>query len=450
MAVEYIPRSNRRSIRLPKRYHDSLESEKTAQTRGKNGQNKESECAHGKASVKKRLSHIEDSMKMNTGTPESSSPKSHATPSARTRGNNKLDPKGSKSSLSIAQRCQQARDKLQLNTVPETLPCRETEFWEIFAAVQGALLDRRGACIYISGVPGTGKTATVHEVIRKLEKLSSAGSLPSFRFVEINGMRISDPQYAYISLWRGIVNDPYCRITAKDASEMLEHHFGDTKRGSTPIIPRSRRRVLHDAIIVLMDELDLLITRQQQVIYNFFEWPNHPNSQLIVLAVANTMDLPERILKNKISSRLGINRINFEAYTHQQLLTIIESRIATLGIFDDDAIELCARKVAAISGDARRALDICRRAVELIENSSIDSVSTTITMQVIDAAYKEMMDSPIILAIKDAALYEKLVLCAFVLEYRRTGVPVTNLSKVGFSPYLITQLFIRLFRLLAG
>ena len=30
------------------------------------------------------------------------------------------------------------------------------------------------------------------------------------------------------------------------------------------------------------------------------------------------------------------------------------------GLFCEDAVELVARKVASLSGDARRALDICR------------------------------------------------------------------------------------------
>lgn len=54
-----------------------------------------------------------------------------------------------------------------------------------------------------------------------------------------------------------------------------------------------------------MDELDLMVTKKQTVMYNFFEWPNRPDSRLIVVAIANTMDLPERILTNKVSSRMG-------------------------------------------------------------------------------------------------------------------------------------------------
>ena len=57
--------------------------------------------------------------------------------------------------------------------------------------------------------------------------------------------------------------------------------------------------------IVLMDELDQLVTTKQDVVYNFFNWPNLVGSRLIVLAVANTHDLPERALNAKVRSRLG-------------------------------------------------------------------------------------------------------------------------------------------------
>jgi hypothetical protein len=58
--------------------------------------------------------------------------------------------------------------------------------------------------------------------------------------------------------------------------------------------------------IVLMDELDQLMTTKQDVVYNFFNWPTLANSKLIVLAVANTMDLPERAMTGKVRSRLGL------------------------------------------------------------------------------------------------------------------------------------------------
>ena len=42
-------------------------------------------------------------------------------------------------------------------------------------------------------------------------------------------------------------------------------------------------------------------------------------------------------------------------------------RLEGLAAFDKDSVEFCARKVAAVSGDVRRALSICRRATELCQ-----------------------------------------------------------------------------------
>jgi origin recognition complex subunit 1 len=56
--------------------------------------------------------------------------------------------------------------------------------------------------------------------------------------------------------------------------------------------------------VVLMDELDQLLTAKQDVVYNFFNWPTLKDSQLYVIAVANRMDLPQH-LAAKVKSRLG-------------------------------------------------------------------------------------------------------------------------------------------------
>ena len=61
----------------------------------------------------------------------------------------------------------------------------------------------------------------------------------------------------------------------------------------------------HESSVVLMDELDQLMTAKQDVVYNFFNWPTLAGAKLVVLAVANTMDLPERVMSGRVRSRLG-------------------------------------------------------------------------------------------------------------------------------------------------
>jgi origin recognition complex subunit 1 len=66
--------------------------------------------------------------------------------------------------------------------------------------------------------------------------------------------------------------------------------------------------------VVLMDELDQLLTAKQDVVYNFFNWPTLVGSRLVVIAVANTMDLPERVMTGRVRSRLGTLANHFSAY----------------------------------------------------------------------------------------------------------------------------------------
>ena len=55
--------------------------------------------------------------------------------------------------------------------------------------------------MYVSGVPGTGKTATVLESMRRLRRKAEAGDLPHFQFVEMNSLRLPSPQHAYTHLY---------------------------------------------------------------------------------------------------------------------------------------------------------------------------------------------------------------------------------------------------------
>ncbi|CAG8887131.1 unnamed protein product [Penicillium egyptiacum] len=255
----------------------------------------------------------------------------------------------------------QARNLLHVSTVPDSLPCRKTEFNTVYNHLSAAIMEGTGACIYISGTPGTGKTATVREVVAQLNGAVHEEEMDDFIFVEINGMKVTDPHQSYSLLWEALKGD---RVSPSHALDLLEREF------SNP----SPRRV---SCVVLMDELDQLVTKNQSVMYNFFNWPALRHSRLIVLAVANTMDLPERTLSNKISSRLGLTRITFPGYRHTDLMEIISTRLANVpgNIVDPDAVQFASRKVAAVSGDARRALDICRRAVEIAEQAADEAAA---------------------------------------------------------------------------
>lgn len=78
--------------------------------------------------------------------------------------------------------------------------------------------------------------------------------------------------------------------TPDHASVLLDKHFSSHGNKVTTVL--------------LADELDLLWTRKQTVLYNLFDWPTREHAKFVVLAVANTMDLPEKVMMNKVASRL--------------------------------------------------------------------------------------------------------------------------------------------------
>ena len=70
---------------------------------------------------------------------------------------------------------EKARERLRVAAVPDSLPCRETEFLEISAHIESSLDEKSGNCIYISGVPGIGKTATIRAIIKQLKERAESG-----------------------------------------------------------------------------------------------------------------------------------------------------------------------------------------------------------------------------------------------------------------------------------
>ena len=148
------------------------------------------------------------------------------------------------------------------------------------------------------------------------------------------------------------------KATANNAAELLVKQF--CSLGSQK-----------ETTALFVDELDLLWTHKQDVMYNLFDWPTHKGAQLIVLTIANTMDLPEKIMMNSVSSQLGLTRIAFQSYSHSHLKQILVSQLRNLKTFEDDVIQLVTRKVAALSGDVQHCLDICRHATEICELSHL-------------------------------------------------------------------------------
>ncbi|XP_049810409.1 origin recognition complex subunit 1 [Schistocerca nitens] len=315
-----------------------------------------------------------------------------------------------------------AMSRLHVSSVPRRLPCRETEFDNIYRFVKSRLSDGVGGCMYISGVPGTGKTATVRSVMRELQMEAQRSKLTNFKFIEINGLQLTEPRQAYVRILKELGGE---KVTTQTAQEILEKKFTKPSKKDLPTV-------------LLVDELDMLCTRRQDVIYNMLEWPSVTGCRLIVITIANTMDLPERLLMGRVTSRLGLTRLTFQPYTYKQLEEIVKARLFGVDAFDADAVQFVARKVASVSGDARRALNICRRATEIAESDILLTTCTNsprknssmVTMKHIDKALQEMFSSPVVQIIKNLSVMEQLLLKSVAAVVQDTGIEKCTFKKV--------------------
>lgn len=122
-------------------------------------------------------------------------------------------------------------------------------------------------------------------------------------------------------------------------------------------------------------------------------------------------------------------------------MKIIQSRLEGVpgDVVDPDAVQFASRKVAAVSGDARRALDICRRAVELAEGDVQGDPQTPtksgshnaarrgrVTIATVKKAINEATTNPIQQHLRSLPLMSKLLMAALLLRNRRTGLAETT------------------------
>jgi origin recognition complex subunit 1 len=275
------------------------------------------------------------------------------------------------SSQAAAAKFSKAQEQLQLSFVPDVLPCREAQLDKLYGFLRTAIVKQQSDAIYISGVPGTGKTASVLCTVSRLRKTAD---LPPFLFVELNGLKVGSPTELFVQLWKYLSKE---KLSPAQAQKSLDGFFSDpeaTAGGNAAVSGRKRKSAdRRPFTVVMLDEVDQVVQKNQEVIYNMFNWPTLQASRLVVVGITNSNELPQ-LISLKVGSRMGLKRIPYKPYSPQELTSIIESRLANVNVFEDSCIASCCNRVAATSGDVRRALELCRSAVAIAEQAGVTSV----------------------------------------------------------------------------
>ena len=294
---------------------------------------------------------------------------------------------------------------------------REKERKHIKAFLEGSVLGSgrdSASSIFIAGPPGTGKTACVFAAVKDMQMTHAKRMPQGFKFVYLNAMEMRHPFEAYVQLWERISGQSQCR--PEQAASNLEEYFTE----SDPDLSS-------EVIVVLLDEIDYLVTKNQSVLYNFFDWPTRSfKRKLVLLGISNTLNLPEH-LHQRVQSRMGNRRCIFTAYSEHQILSIIKSKAELASsdthIFANDALVFAAKKTSSQSGDLRRAFRFCRMAAEYILNEKYDASKEPPTVRVSDMlkVSRDSFSSAQSKAVAMCTPFEALLLVAVVLLCRSTG-----------------------------
>ncbi|KAL8836554.1 MAG: hypothetical protein Q9170_002874 [Blastenia crenularia] len=245
---------------------------------------------------------------------------------------------------------------------PGRLVGRDVERKELETFIRAGIDGRSGRCLYVSGPPGTGKSALVREICREF----AAGT--ELRKAFLNCMSVKTPRDVYRTLFDNLMDED--GRPAFEQSTDLVSLMAPNNKSPGPIY------------LVVLDEIDHLLDLDLEVMYALFELALRRTSRLILIGIANALDLTDRFLPRLKARNLKPQLLPFLPYTAPQIASVITTRLRSLLEGDEAsqsdyvpfvhpvAVELCSKKVASQTGDLRKAFDIIHRSLALVENEA--------------------------------------------------------------------------------
>jgi origin recognition complex subunit 1 len=291
--------------------------------------------------------------------------------------------------------------------------------------------DRAKECISLALF--SYQTASVRSIINELQDEQASGNLPEFNFIALNGMEMRSPFDSYVKFWEALSGTRKERLSAGAAAAKLEEYFGDGERDES-----NEERSKKPITVLMLDEIDYLVTKKQTILYNFFDWPlRATNARLIVIGISNTINLPER-LSLKLQSRLGGERCHFKSYTVDETVAILKTRLDgdASEVFDEDAIKFASRKTGNLSGDIRKAFHMCKVAAQNAfddyasgRRRIVEGSHPKVKISDVQRGSRDMYTSIIHKAISCSSSYEALVLIAIgALKKAKVGKDIVSLD----------------------
>ena len=358
-------------------------------------------------------------------------PRATSAPSADVENRPLFDPTDARQVMTL-------KAAMHTSSSPEETRCREAERAKVIDLIQGCLRDRKPGSLYLAGLPGTGKTLTLKEVQRTTEKWGIAGkSRPKVAY--INCMSLRDPKAIFGVILEELGETAHATDLQSMNNSMEFSDFPEVV-ALRRIMTESNSKSGGGMCIVLLDEMDQLLTTSKDVLYELFALPALKDSKCILAGVSNAINLTDRVLPILRARGCEPALVSFAAYDGAQLKVLLKQRLASLPFkaMEDSAIELCSRKVGAATGDMRKALNVCATAIDLCVQEATRPTDDgsdqpapapgIVKISHMARALSKTYASPIVDSIRALPQMQQMVLCSAVKLLKNAKTMETTLG----------------------
>ena len=254
------------------------------------------------------------------------------------------------------------REALESLFIPKELPHRDKEIKKVAELTACALMGNAPPSFLCYGMTGTGKTATIRYVSQKLAQ-QDLENKPWWIYINCNV--VSTPYRILAHIYNTISRAEKIPPTGLPKDIIFKKLLGllDHKVGSS-------------ICFLVLDEIDYLIDKKKghnEILYDLTRLnENLDHCRTSLIGISNKLKFRENLDPRVLSSLGEEIPIVFNPYNATQLSDILKNRsdIAFYeDVLDNGVIRLCAGLAAKEHGDARKALQILRKAGELAQRA---------------------------------------------------------------------------------
>lgn len=263
------------------------------------------------------------------------------------------------------------RKTLTIDYVPENLPFRDEEARTIAQTLSIVLKGARPSNLLLFGKPGTGKTAVIKNIIKRLQKKAKELEID----VIVPFVNAKTANTAYKVLYEIAEEMGINKGEKKQQVYFTGLSMGEATDRILDFIQKKKK--LH--VILVIDEIDSLVDKNgDDILYNFTRANErmYEGGFISLIGISNSLTFKDK-LDPRVRSSLSEEEMVFNPYTILQLQKILSDR-AKLAFNDHAistaAINLCAAVAGKENGDARKAIDLLRVAAEIAERERASTV----------------------------------------------------------------------------